>query len=127
MDTELAKKRIASYLQGHISWEELHAFLDSFGDALTEEVYAEFLLEQFEEYVAADPHSETSPENLETPRIAEKKKQKSSQPGQALFVCVLPFWKATASRLFSALQGFENYRLSICPLCSFAHAKSLTR
>jgi hypothetical protein len=115
MDNELAKKRIASYLHGNITEEELDAFIDSFGDALAEETYTEFLIEKFEEFVAAEPLNEPAQENIETSESAlpaEEKKQKPMRPGRFMYVCDIPFcMRVAASFMIAALYSLECYCL----------------
>lgn len=118
MDAEFAKKRIASYMRGDISREELDAFIDSFEDELTEDVYAEFLFEQFEEFVASDQAGESDPENTDTPEVAEEqpeqKKRKQTKSEHSTHMRNFSFGiKVAASCLFGVLSASESYGLKL--------------
>jgi hypothetical protein len=111
MDNELAKKRIASYLRGNITKEELDTFIDSFGNALAEETYTEFLIEKFEEFVTAEPLNEPAQENIESSEPAlptEEKKQKTMRSGRSMYVCDIPFcMRVAVTFLLAAIYSFE--------------------
>ncbi len=51
MNTELAKQHITSYMRGDISREELEQYIEGFGDDGIEQVYTEYLQEQFNEFI----------------------------------------------------------------------------
>lgn len=111
MNAELAKKRIASYLRGNITKEELDAFIDSFGDSLTEEAYAEFLVEEFEKFVTAENTNEPNPEAMDTSEAeiqTEQKKGKPTQSGRFMYRSGLSFCRKVA-----ALYTFEFKHLRL--------------
>ena len=83
MNAELAKKRIASYLRGNITKEELDEFINGFGNDLTEEAYTEILNEEFEKFIADDNSDESDLKNIEAANATsqtEQKKGKTTQP-----------------------------------------------
>ena len=121
MNAELARKRIASYMRGNITRAELDEFIDGFGDDLTEEAYAEFLMEEFEKFVAAENSNEPHPENKDASEAAlqtEQKKGKSTRSGRFMYMRGFSFcMKVAASFLSVALCNFK-FKYLIVILCS---------